>query len=70
MAIMNSLLQKLTWYIYNWNEVGYRGCQSGAVVRSMFEINISAGHLGVVGSNPGQTHSSCDREGDRLSLTA
>jgi hypothetical protein len=39
------------------------GCQNGAVVRSMFEINIGAY---LVGSIPGQTHSSCDREGDSL----
>jgi hypothetical protein len=37
------------------------GCQSGAVVRSMFEINISACHLWGRGF-----HSSCDREGDSL----
>jgi hypothetical protein len=34
---------------------------------SMFEINIRACHLSVVVSSiPGQTHSSCDREGDSL----
>jgi hypothetical protein len=33
----------------------YVGCQSGAVVRSMFEINISAVTSEVVGSIPGQT---------------
>jgi hypothetical protein len=33
----------------------------------MFEINIGACHLSeVVGSSPGQSHSSCDREGDSL----
>jgi hypothetical protein len=43
-----------------------QSCQSGAVVRSMFEINISACHLGGRGFDSRQTHSSCDREGDPL----
>jgi hypothetical protein len=35
-------------------------------VRLMFEINISACHLLVVDSITGQTHFSCDREGNSL----
>jgi hypothetical protein len=41
------------------------GCQSGAVVRSMFETSALVTSEGV-GSIPSQTHSSCDRVGDSI----